>query len=191
MKREEIKNRLNDVEALITESKYTVQVYKQERKQLKKQLEELPKLEVGKWYKNTDSKSLFCVTGFRGINFKAYGFGGGSANLKWYDNTVFGDTIGFNRIPVTPKEVEKALTKEAVKRGFKEGVRSINIFNSVGFTPKNNDIRLLDSGELVIDNNTIFNRTGRWATIIKENTLHLEEGDYTKIQLLDLANNRF
>ena len=47
MNREEIERRLNDVESLITESKYTVQSYKQERKQLKKQLEELPSFRGG------------------------------------------------------------------------------------------------------------------------------------------------
>lgn len=68
--------------------------------------------------------------------------------------------------PATEEEVFKALEKEAINRGFKDGVTFVNLFNNLKYTARNNCFKYLKTGELVIDNNTIFHN-GKWAEIIE------------------------
>ena len=192
MKREDLERRLNDVEALITESKDTVQSYKKERKQLKKQLEELPKLEVGKWYK-FDLSLMFVKNKPTNNNVIGYGFDGTGL---WTDKYHYWESYKDNYRPATDKEVQTALIAEAKKRGFKEGGR----FKGVAGTQMDEDVQISkhspiefgfpkSSLGLYCQNSWIF-RKGKWATIIKDKTIHLN-GDYTKQDLEKIIQTEF
>lgn len=74
-------------------------------------------LEVGKWYKYSDSEGhLFCITKVETDGVEVYGFNSWG---NWIDEGMYSSK---NLIPATDQEVNDALIKEAKNRGFKEGV---------------------------------------------------------------------
>jgi len=77
-------------------------------------------LEVGKWYKMDCNESLFYITKLGKKYISAYGFNQFGEWVNEIDN--FGLNQAYNKTPATEKEVEEALVKEAIKRGFKSGV---------------------------------------------------------------------
>ena len=84
-----------------------------------------PKLEVGKWFRNTENKALLYVTSLDN-NITAYGF---NAYGVWVDldNGWFYNLDREKNIqPTTNGEVEQALIKEANIRGYTEGVLLLN-----------------------------------------------------------------
>ena len=143
-----------------------------------------PSLEVGKWYKFKKGSLAF----YKGINIESYGIhcigNEWISDCRWFFD--FNDFEGLTL--ATDKEVEEALTKEAVKRGFKDGctlkgVQSKNKWTVSGnvkfeFDERLNTLELWsDFAETKEDGykdksrgkNVIF-ENGNWATII-ENTL--------------------
>jgi len=93
-----------------------------------------------------------------------YGF---NVKGEWVDECE--STLPFNKkTQADPKEVEARLIEEAKRRGFKGGVKFVNLFNGARFKSHTGIFNLLNSGELVLDNNTIFNNSGEWAEIIPE-----------------------
>lgn len=79
-------------------------------------------LEVGKWYKRPHNKALFCIVGnTENEPFEVYGFDMGG---NWMEPNKLKKVQTFrdDEVEAAPEEVKKALTKEAVKRGFGEGV---------------------------------------------------------------------
>ena len=124
-----------------------------------------------------------CIFLGQNRQFKNYGFN----NSGEWSNQI-GWAFRSNTIEATPQEVETALIKEAKKRGFKEGVKIIS--------PSGNDWGyVLKSCEYSYDYTFscgVFSimKDGIWATIIKETTTELN-GEYTKVQLTDILNNRF
>lgn len=153
--------------------------YKEEIAKLQTQLDELkskiekPKFEVGKWYK-TKTGLLINYQGDRNKNeYLAYGF---STTNYWHDKISFG---GYDELTqATPKEVEEALTKEAVKRGFKDGVkvkgvkydtlRTVNNPSNIDFWMKDN-ILWMDADTLC--NSIDIFRCGVWGEVIKTKTI--------------------
>ena len=151
---------------------------KQELEQLRQEFNERidallkPKFELNKWYKDLENKALYCIAEFNGIgeNGKNYGF---DYNGDWMElgNRVFDkDTTKEVRL-ATPTEVQEALEKEAVKRGFKEGVKfkvldveTIFTFKKIWFSK--NNLNMAWSSDCGI----IFNN-GTWATPIKTMTI--------------------
>ncbi len=134
-----------------------------------------PMFEVGKWYKINSERhtGLFNITKYYNEIITAYGFGGD--DMEWYNECEGWAYYDYNYVVLaTPEEVEAALTNEAVKRGFKEGVRFKTPCSNTEYIAKGNIIiwqngntfglRLSDSYGLILDN-------GKWAEIIKENTL--------------------
>lgn len=196
-KREEILSRLEAI--------------KQEKKQLKKQLNDLPSLEVGKWYKSVGTYLIYCVTEINGDWVVGYGFENGKwvtskeTNNKeecWFD---LSEDISRWVVPATDKEVETALIAEAKKRGFKEGVlcnnsiiknRKFDNFlfdNRVFFyNSKVNSLEWRRNGVGDSYNEWTLFYKGKWAEIIEEpKTVHIPEGDYTETQLKDILNNLY
>jgi hypothetical protein len=129
------------------------------------------KFEVGKWYKDKDNQFLFYLEkkGDFDYYFKGYGF---SKKGDWFITSS--QSTGSNLkdcIEATHEEVEKALTKEAVKRynGF---TKIKPLYNRVLDKFRENDKTFFDSdsnyfyykGVCVLDND-------KWATPIKEKTL--------------------
>lgn len=107
MKNEAILKELNDMTNRIEE--------------FKKQIEK-PEFEVGKWYKSEENKkchsTLFYCTRINEDRMYGYGF----VNSEWEnDSSIWIADKENNCIEATPTEVQEALEKEAVKRGFKEG----------------------------------------------------------------------
>jgi len=143
---------------------------------LKKQIEELknkPTFEVGKWYANGDG--FLCYTN-KIVCKSAYGFGINYAGI-WFNNEA-GEAFNIKNTecrPATTKEVEDALIKEAVKRGFKEGVK---------YQSLNNDGKIRDKDGIVshgfrYENNSLWCgwgfifSNGQWAEIIKDETIKI------------------
>lgn len=131
------------------------------------------KLEVGCWYKYTDSENhLLCLTKIEKTEVSAYGFGGFS---DWNDNSNGWDKAQLTK--ATDKEVEEALINEAKKRGFKEGVLA-NCLCSGG-DELHNDVEIDKSAFKFdpVDNSLDINYgsfrifcKGKWATIIEQPT---------------------
>jgi len=122
------------------------------------------KLEIGKWYKvPTMGEAIFCITKIIDEEIYAYGF---NYKGEWRDNKEFGPYIG-NEEPATDSEVLEALTNEAKKRGFKEGVYIKNIYGTSKINNKEFESKgfSFDEQELFLDGFLIFSK-GIWATII-------------------------
>ena len=76
--------------------------------------------ELNKWYKATDNKFMIYLTKYKDNNI-CEGFYFSGLNGKYMG---FCDNLGFRRcILATKQEIEQALTNEAKRRGFKEGVK--------------------------------------------------------------------
>jgi hypothetical protein len=120
------------------------------------------KLEVGRWYKSANS--LFNYQKERSV----FGFYHG----KWLDyNWSWNNPSDVHVTPTTDKEVEDALIKEAIERGFKEGVEVKEPNNAtrpkgfiqgsgIGFETKD-DYTVLAFGGMIVFKN------GVWAEIIE------------------------
>ena len=141
-------------------------------------------LVVGKWYKS--KIAVFRVTSLAPL--KSYGVYSG----KW-GNEFYTDVTTKYR-PVTDKEVEEALIKEAKKRGFKEGV-NFNVTKDLW----NTSVGGREGFNTVIDKNTynysahsnsfkincidgcmsIFTK-GKWATIVETITKEQAEKELGK-----------
>ena len=173
-KREEIESRLIEL--------------KQEKKQLKKQLKELPSLEVGKWYKSADV--LYCLETLSGMG---YGFDYSESEEGEFFNDHDTPWIITGLKPATDQEVETALIAEAKKRGFKEGVEFRSVYGTDNpITVAQSSRFSLDilEGYVFLNGMAIFNN-GKWAEIIKPKTVHIPSGDYTETQLKDILNNLY
>ena len=161
----------------ITDNKAHNVEYKKEIEGLRVQLEELP---VKGWYKSPEHINwlVYFDNGYR------YGF---LMNGEWDDDFCLTKGLDTGDVPATDKEVEEALIKEAKKRGFKD-------WNGrVGNSMKFNFNRISYNSRYDILSDGFGNypyKNGEWATIIKDKTVTLN-GDYTKVQLTDLINNRF
>jgi hypothetical protein len=135
------------------------------------------KLEIGKWYKDLDNgKFLFCFQGGYG-NSDTHGL-----NYGFNSQNKFRETLGVHKrdvyTPATDSEVLEALTNEAIKRRFKEGVCINDLYcggtvfisgnkydyEEVPYTPYAGEMALRDS-----DGNILF-VNGQWAEIIKTYT---------------------
>jgi len=131
------------------------------------------KLEVGKWYKHKAGGFLNVkeINGDKAVCFGIYSSGG------WYDKEE-GRVVGLleNIVPATNQEVLEALTKEAVKRGFKEGLKVMPLWE----TPKthwevhNNQTRFDEKSNSFYFGCCIF-QNGTWATIIKPKQMTIQE----------------
>lgn len=205
MKKEQLESRIEEVKTEIKSYNTDSVVMKRKRaktelKQLKKQLEELPKFDIGQWYISEEFGLIFQVTKINGDWIVGHGTENGiwwtaketdCYEECWFDlsKDEFGDTRKLN-----DSEVQTALIEEAKRRGFKEGVKFKLIEGGIGEV-NNCDITsdyelkyesnmnrlMLDSGY----NAYTIMKDGKWATIIKDKTIHLEEGDYTEAQLND------
>lgn len=156
--------------------------YKEEINKLQTQLDELkskiekPQFELNKWYK-TNMGSIYYITKIEKDLCYGYGIDNSGIDSKWYD---YKEQCIVNRLLTlaTPKEVEEALTKEAVKRGFKEGVkvkgvkydtlRTVNNPSNIDFWMKDN-VLWMDADTLC--NSIDIFRCGVWGEVIKTKTI--------------------
>jgi len=133
-----------------------------------------PKFEIGKWYKvKNNNDFLLCPTNIKNTmdDVTGYGF---NTDGYWSNESDYWGLDGCYE--ATPQEVQEALEKEAVKRGFKEGVKfkpvSPNCYNdAVGVCGK--DFHYYETAMyghepgLCSGKNWIF-QNGTWAEIISE-----------------------
>ena len=139
------------------------------------------KLEAGKWYVFESGTIGF----FKGINIASYGIH--FENKEWFSKHRWFYDYNLKdycfRLATT-EEVQQALEKEAVKRGFKEGVY---------FTDTNNDKFLLtpDFGKkYYFENNRLYLYgweifgNGNWATVTPTITKQ-EAEDKLKCKIVD------
>ena len=146
----------------------------------KRKLDELatPKLEVGKWYKDTEGSSelLVNITDIKDDGIVGYGFG---VYGEWASNTYFysGNMENAYRflVEATRQEVEDALALEAKRRGIVEGVSVIDLDDGKGFLLKGGAYLLsFASNKLFAHGITVF-KDGIWAEVIKESRTTLDQ----------------
>ena len=140
-------------------------------------LETKPEYEVGVWYKSESyfiRPSELLENGY----CKVYGF----TDSVWVEHTRL-KMNGFETlVPATETEVKDMLSKEAVKRGFKEGVT----VNREMFTHAKLSDRKIDRNRLGYDNQAdaffidgwLIYRQGLWATIVAVKEPKIEIGGY-------------
>jgi len=127
------------------------------------------KLKVGRWYKLPESDN-FLINIVDKKRSLTYGF---SHTGKWYGKSEWGIS---GLTPATNKEVLETLSKEAVKRGFKEGVKVMPLWE----TPKthwevhDNQTRFEKEGNSFYFGCCIF-QNGTWAQIIKPKQMTKQE----------------
>ena len=136
---------------------------------IKKEIEkEFPKLfkedalVVGKWYKYPEFENwkLLITDSTKG---KEKGVGFNCSGIWMKDWLTTGGNELHRLIPCSDKEVKEVLDKEAVKRGYKEGVRFTCLYNK--FINNNCFPMLCSEGYLWIKGGCVF-KDGKWATII-------------------------
>lgn len=175
--------------------------------EMQKQLDELkkqvkPTFEVGKWYVSvSNNERKICITEYLGKE-QAHGYGFDYCG-DWFNNLKNTWYIS-DMQPATDKEVEEALIKEAIKRGFKEGatfrclekgvVRPYKQYDkdkwgtgkklTLRYFSKENhlfcDDGLYNVGLSVCSNPSIF-RDGKWAEIIKAEPIKINGFDVVKV----------
>lgn len=151
-----------------------IEALEAEIKKLKQELSE-PEFEVGKWYKNKSKEYnfLFCYQGNQ-----SYGWGN---NYNWHNDLVTNKESLHLYRPATESEVFEALKKEAIKRGFKEGVtidvfyghyekcklsHRLNNFSDWGYDKSNNLLGIIGGHSEGF--HVIIFKDGKWAEIIDE-----------------------
>lgn len=133
-------------------------------------------IEVGKWYKNTESRAIICINS---LDNKEENYGIGNSGIGWANSYFVKGSRLEKYTPATKQEVETSLIAEAKKRGFKEGV----VFNSVkrdlqnGYFSYYENVKVKNRMNVVIYNyetallnsgfECIFSN-GVWASIIEE-----------------------
>lgn len=171
---EEIKQYKGISDTVTIPKSFVIEAHKSACSDWKKRIEEVvtelfPKkmeLEVGKWYRYEGLEWL----GFIGKDFY-YGFNRGN----WFYEKSF--CYGFpeaSYIPAPEQEVFEALRNEAVKRGFKVGVRTKCLSTNNNESTLSGNMRLIiddDLCRILVDSNdtcgwTCIFRNGEWAEII-------------------------
>lgn len=143
--------------------------------------------ELNKWYKATDNKFMIYLTKYKDDN-ECEGFYFSGLNGEYMG---FCDDLGFRRcILATKQEIEQALTDEAKRRGFKEGIR-VKLFDSMY------DISTLNNGEFTYQKDynrfgirggdscgsfAVLFKDGQWAEIIDDKT-ELTFEEYQKLSI--------
>lgn len=126
---------------------------------------ESKEMKIGKWYwvgpvaKQTRT-FLYCYQGE-----KSYGFGWDS---QWTNNIESSGPY-IDEIPATNDEVEAALLNEALRRGYKNGVKCLFGSSKYERIIKSNDVEWCpywgDTGGLAVGSDIIFSE-GKWAEIV-------------------------
>ena len=131
---------------------------------------------VGEWYKMTGwdyGKGIFCPTGFiNSLELKRFGF--------TYNEGEF-ITISKTLIPTTcykadQKEVLFALTREAEKRGYKDGVmvKSTNSKKIGVLSHATSQFNSWDKNGFYFNGHYILNTKGEWAEIIPQDNAEIK-----------------
>jgi len=133
----------------------------------------LVKPELNKWYGYNDSSiHLVYLKNLNGYDCYGFDSNGWQQGSNW--------TLQ-NLRPATPSEIQEALTKEAIKRGFKFEIRFNALTNSV--KAYNHEIGKVGSGDTFDFENDELHTTGygrhciykqgKWATIIKDEVIKI------------------
>lgn len=143
-------------------------------------------LKVGEWYKDLNDKGLYYMTEIKEDRFYFLGFdtiGDWEVN-DWYltNNCVLSKA--------TKQEIEQALTNEAKRRGFKEGIRvklfdsmyDISTFNNGEFTYQKDYNRFGIRGGDSCGSFAVLFKDGQWAEIIDDKT-ELTFEEYQKLSI--------
>ena len=146
------------------------------KEQFKKDKGLLPKLEVGKWYKGSDEdpKLLSCVISVKGNKYYYYGF---NVRGEWKNNDYYDYVDDVVLLKATYEEVLEALTKEAEKRGLKEGVNVKSLVEGHKGVLCGSPVYDNEDGELwcILEQyNILLFCDGIWATIVDEPNQELE-----------------
>ena len=142
---------------------------------------------LNKWYKVLDSNYMIYLTKYVDLgNCEGFYFAGSNGEYMG-----FCDDLSFHGcILATEQEIEQALTNEAKRRGFKEGIR-VKLFDSMC------DISTLNNGEFTYQKDynrfgirgggscnsfAVLFKNGQWAEIIDDKT-ELTFEEYQKLSI--------
>lgn len=158
-----------------------------------------PKLELNRWIKDDDYPNWIAFT----TSDKHYGI---DIDGEWFEDDAPYISDGQDRY-ATDEEITKALTKEAVKRGFVNGARFVSEFsdfNSIRkITPHishntkctwkyENQINALRSDNGLDSStgcsNPLIFKNGKWAEIVPSNHKEIEDIEATIKQLQEQVN---
>ena len=151
--------------------------------QWKKNIEdEFPKLfkqdalVAGKWYKSVNG-SLFNYNGVKDSDNDACGYGIGCSG-SWHE--VDQNGWGSPYTLATEKEVGNALIKEAKKKGFKEGVKFIDVVDGELEVVDGNVYQYFPNIDSLTLNSDRIYKNGKWAEIIETITKEQAEKELGK-----------
>lgn len=137
-----------------------------------------PKFDIGTWYKHKVHKALVCCESHTDDHVRGYGF---DSSEFWRDHVSYSEK---QLVEASNKEIETALIKEAIYRGFKEGVRFKSPFSNdvFTFTHFGKWEKRMPNWSLVSEGHGAIFANGKWAEIIEDTlTIHGEtlkiEGD--------------
>lgn len=148
-----------------------------------KALESNPRFEIGKWHKS-DRFPKWVM--YRESKDSCYGI---DCDGDWFYNTQINFTDPHVSSFATPQEIEDALIKEAVKRGFKEEVswKSLiytntitNYNNNSGFTGDKGFKCNTEKNQLSFGYGLIFDN-GKWAEILPNEVIKVGGYECKKI----------
>lgn len=124
--------------------------------------------EVKRWVKYSDVDNWMVFINIKEDDgmYSGYGFcmGGEWIEDEWSLEELEDDKI----VDVSPEEVKEALTKEAKKRGFKEGVECTSIKYGGSAEMSGNTVKFDDEGNFMFLGQYILSNTGKWSTIIEK-----------------------
>jgi hypothetical protein len=136
-------------------------------------------LKVGKWYKYPDFENwkLLITDNTKG---KEKGVGFNCSEIWMKDWLTYGGNELSSLIPCSDEEVEEALIKEAKRRGFKEGVKFIDVNDGLEEIVDGDNYRYYPTNNiLTLSYDCIFDN-GKWATIIETITKEQAEKELGK-----------
>lgn len=152
------------------------------------------KLVVGKWYWVYFLNSVLLAPYLGKYGYRVtYGF---NAVSDWCNNSISLHK-DYKYTPATDKEIERVFIKEVKKRGFKEGVKFINLDSGVVQTIKKSPY--FDGGNIHVSSpkeewstvykggssNPVIFKNGKWATIISTITKEQAEKELGKTIICD------
>lgn len=143
-------------------------------------------MEVGEWYKDLDGKGLYCITKIKENSFWFYGL---DVNGNWEDNDWY-LIKNCNLIKATKQEIEQALIDEAIRRGFKEGVKFKNMYSHEPKILNGIFVYIKEQNKLMVKDGfcndyDIFVK-GQWAEIIDEKAELKQEIKELEVKLQEL-----
>lgn len=153
-----------------------------------------PTIKVGKVYnvqfeENKNSNYIIGMITKIENNYKNWYYGISNNGFRQKDYFVNIDNV-FSITEATPEEWVSALSKEAERRGYKDGVKVISVWSGEEQVLIDDD-SFWDENGFLYKRNYILNTKGEWATICESEVKHdieITDNGYRNISMLQSVN---